>query len=242
MTRRRRPRTAQERVVGVLGTVAPGSLGGRIRNTRPAVVPKPNTGQSATGDFDPNENPVIIGAGATAGGGSSPSSPATGYAGSVAIGSGAVAGNAVSVAIGHNANADGDSRVAVGVAAQAVSDSATAVGESANAYGVQSVSVGSSSLTSGDSAVAVGVAQALGVEAIAVGAFAHARFDQSIAIGSAAVANATGQVMIGGNPTATGVKFYLSMNNAEGVVVKDTATGTLMRITIASGSVVVATA
>lgn len=166
---------------------------------------------AATGGFDPNENPVIIGASATAGGGSTPSSVSGGATAAVAIGSSAQAIFADAISIGANAKThasagSGTGAVAIGYNSQTgasgqTASHAVAIGESSTAYdqsfaggygatatNTRCVAVGENALASADNAIAIGsgASATTNSSCIALGSTALATGDSSCALGVAA--------------------------------------------------------
>lgn len=143
--------------------------------------------RSVGGGFDLNENPVIIGPGATAGGGSTPDNVTAGEDGAVAIGDGADASGGTScIAIGQSAQADTNGEaVAIGHSAVATGlHYSTAIGKASSATGQRSLAMQENSLASGGWSIAIGQG-------------AHATADDSIAIGDGPTAGASGSVAIG---------------------------------------------
>lgn len=123
--------------------------------------------------FDPNEDPVTVGLGATASGGS----------GAVALGHNASADGTTSVSIGNSSFASGTQSIAVGDTSNA-DNNAIAIGDNTNAY-IGSVAVGTGAQATGTDATALGAnTNAAGDHATAVGVGAHAPGSNTIVIGT----------------------------------------------------------
>lgn len=129
--------------------------------------------------FDPNEDPVIIGAGAHNSGGT-PSAPSGGIAGCVVIGASAYVSAASGIAIGDGAAA-GLTSIAIGK--NSLASDGIAIGQSASS--TNGVCVGDSSVAASASSSAFGHS-------------ANAGFIGDTAIGDAAATTANYQVMLGG--------------------------------------------
>lgn len=115
------------------------------------------TPPATSGGFDPNEDPVIIGANATADT-ATPSAPSGGPAGAVAVGKFAAAGSAVSgIAVGSSATVhDVDNGIAIGVSAQVYAADGVAIGVGAEADYVSSVALGPHAGTTADRQIMLG--------------------------------------------------------------------------------------
>ncbi|UPG85501.1 YadA-like family protein [Luteibacter aegosomatis] len=186
------------------------------------------------------DSTVAIGRNASAGAGDAatdePNSIAigadsTGYANSVAIGSGALADQAGTlqtdggVAIGSLARTDNSTTRAVAIGSGAIVRSATtidggtAIGASANVSASNGLALGTAAAATGVAAIAQGLnaaasgagAMALGSSAVATAANAaalgissQALGTSAVAIGNTAVANSAGDIAIGQNAVATG--------------------------------------
>lgn len=173
------------------------------------------------GGFDPNEDPIIIGAGANTTDGGTPDNPgASAFTNLVVIGDGASGGAGYQVVIGSGASATGDSTLAIGIGATAVGDSSTAVGETTSTYGLRATAVGTSASADGD-------------DATALGGFASASYVHSTAVGRSAATTKDNQIMLG-----TTADFVEIPGNgaANGLVLKDTVTGTRYIAQITSGA------
>lgn len=152
------------------------------------------------GGFDPNETPVIIGSGATAGGGSTPSSVAGGASHATAIGRSAGASGTDSVAIGSSATTGQGQSVAVGFSATVSGTDGIAIGNSAGANNSQAVAIGRQATGQGIGVVAVGyLASTNGSGGVAVGRSASAGSTDSIAIGHSASVPGANSVVVGDN-------------------------------------------
>lgn len=186
MTRRRRPRTSEERLVAAVGSVARGVVGGRIRNVRQAAPLERNTGSTETGGaFDPNANPIVIGLGAT---------PGADPVYEIVIGAGATATTNGDIVIGHSATSNGGTAVGENSTSNS---GAVAVGDGSEATGSDSVAIGLFATASTDDAIAIGnSAQAIAASAIAVGKSAAA-VAYGVAIGELAATQASDGVAIG---------------------------------------------
>lgn len=175
----------------------------------------------SSGGFDPNETPVIIGAGASAGGGSTPDDVSAGQDGAVVIGAHAQAGFwAWCVAIGRSAEA-------LGVRS-------TSVGSLASASGDNTIAIGNASTASSPRATAVGdTATAAANDATALGRGAGAYHSHATAIGPGSTTTKDNQIMLG---TASDFVEIPGNGSTNGFVMKDTATGTryLVQITAAA--------
>lgn len=144
--------------------------------------------------FDPNADPIVIGAGARASGGT----------GAEAVGLNAMADGAYSTAIGNNTWAAHDYAVAVGTGAGARTAGSVAIGydavtDSSSSGHDNAVAIGSHASAIGASSVAIGYnAEVDGADSVAVGHFATtAAHLRSTAIGAAATATADDQIMLG---------------------------------------------
>lgn len=125
------------------------------------------------GSFDPNEDPVIIGANALTDDGGSPSNPTSAYTavvvigansegdanGVVAIGDTAIAEASHAVAIGYASRSEGAGAVSIGDNAGShttVAASAVSVGDHAQAKATDGVAIGHNSVVSGGYGVSIG--------------------------------------------------------------------------------------
>lgn len=180
--------------------MAPGTLNGKVASATPLTVdvtrlgPRLRQQQPTGGGFDPNENPVIIGVGATAGGGSTPDAVSAGQAGAVVLGQNASGANTQAVAIGIYTEVLGPYGVAIGPGRNR-----------ANVY---------QRTTANNSAVAIGREASAGASGIAIGYGASTAYNSStstvtgatkgVAVGWGATASGFNDTAIGQSATATG--------------------------------------
>lgn len=212
------------------------------------------------GGFDPNEDPVIIGASSTGGGGSTPTNVAGGYTGGVAIGRSAFLGSGATrpIAIGNNAHSTGAEGVALGYNANVSADEGVALGPGAKvqdlngvAIGLQAdvavgarngIAIGIFSSASAIDGIAIGdTSAASGASGVAIGNGATALHVESTAIGYTAVTTKNNQIMLGAATSFVEIPGN-SGTAPNGLVLTDTATGTRYIVQITSGALVLSAA
>ena len=149
------------------------------------------------GGFDPNEDPVIIGSGASGAGGSTPTSPNVADSGSVILGLNAFGPG---IAIGNTASAGASGAVAIGDSSGATTD-CVAIGNGANSTHRYAIAIGTGSAagaTSTNGCVAVGwTASSTGLNSVAIGTGATVSGSHSVALGAGATASFANQIVLG---------------------------------------------
>lgn len=184
------------------------------------------------GGFDPNEDPVIIGAGANIDTTATPSNPDSTFSGAIVIGQGAYAevdayGSSVIIGQGASSTGTGDDAVAIGAGA-IVTDSSggVAIGLGSSAW-LDSVAIGSGSLASSDGS------------AVALGSSAYANDAYSVALGSGATTTKPNQIMLGSTSQFVEIPGHGAAN---GLVLTDITTLGRGLVQLDNGVLVVNTA